>query len=127
MGRELSDHKRRWLADELTHWQQSGILSHQQARQILDGYASAAEMGQRKRRLASFVLAALAALMVGLAVLLLIGHNWNWVVAGWEALPQIAKLGAIFAVLIASHAGALWLRLRTPWRRARKLPSFSRV
>ena len=63
-------------------------------------------MGQRNRRLASFTLAALAALMIGLAVLLLIGHNWQLVVAGWEGLPRILKLAAVFLVVVGSHAGA---------------------
>jgi uncharacterized membrane protein len=116
MGRKLSDRNRRWLAGELMHWQQSGIILPDQARQIYESYESPAETGGRKRRLAGFSLAALAALMVGLAVLLLIGHNWSLVVAGWEAMPRIAKLAAVFAALAGSHAFALWLRFRTPWR-----------
>jgi len=116
MTRELSDHHRRWLSGELTHWQTAGIISAEQSREILNCYASAAEMSRRKRRLASFTLTALAALMVGLAVLLLIGHNWQLVVAGWESMSPILKLSAIFLVVIGSYAGALYLRLRTSWR-----------
>ena len=124
MGRELSDRNRRWLTGELIHWQQAGLVSPEQARRIFESYATVAEMGQRKRRLASFALAALAALMVGLGVLLLIGHNWQAVVAGWEALPQAAKLAAVFLALAASYAGAFYLRFRTPWQRGSEVACF---
>ena len=124
MSRELSDRNRRWLTGELAHWQTAGVVSAEQCRQILDGYVSAVETAHRKRRLASFSLAALAALLFGLAVLLLIGHNWSLVVAGWEALPRVAKLAAVFLVLAASYGIAFHLWLRTSWQRGAEVAFF---
>ena len=101
-----------------------GIVSPGQCRQILDSYVTVAEAGQRKRRFASFALAALAALLVGLAVLLLIGHNWALVIAGWEGLPRIAKLVAIFLVVAGSYGGAVLVWRRTPQRRSAEVAFF---
>ena len=122
MARELTDRNRRWLTGELAYWQSAGLVSPERAGQILGCYVSADEMGQRKRRLASFTLAALAALMIGLAVLLLIGHNWQLVVAGWEGLPRILKLAAVFLVVVGSHAGACTCGCERPGDAGRKQP-----
>jgi uncharacterized membrane protein len=124
MGRDISERNRRWLAAELVHWQTAGMVSPEQCRQILEGYISPDETAQKKRRLASFSLAALATLLVGLAVFLLIGHNWILVVAGWEAAPRIAKLAGVFLVLAGSYGFALRLWLRTPWKRGAEVAFF---
>lgn len=117
MARELSNRRRRWLTEELVQWQTDGVISPDQGRRILDGYVSPSEMGVRKRRLASFALVGLAVFMFGLAVLLLVGHNWQLVVAGWESLGQAVKVAIILAALGVSYAGACYLRLRTSWQR----------
>ena len=106
MSREISDRKRRWLTGELAKWQAGGLISTQQAQQILACYATAADIEQRKRRLASFVLAAMAALLVALAVLLVVGHNWQLVVAGWDSASTVAKLSTMFLILAGSYGGA---------------------
>ena len=124
MGRELSDRNRRWLTGELADWETVGIISPEQSGQILSYYVSTAEMGSRKRWLASFALAGLAALMCGLAVLLLIGHNWQAIIAGWEGMPQVLKLAAILLAVVTSHGLAVHLRVRTPWQRGSEVAFF---
>lgn len=117
MARDLSNRRRQWLTEQLTLWQAEGIISSDQNQAILDSYASQAEMGSRKRRLASFALVGLAVLMFGLAVQLLVGHNWRLVIAGWESLGQAVKVAIVFALLAGSYGGACYLRLCTSWQR----------
>jgi uncharacterized membrane protein len=124
MARDLSDRHRHWLSGELEHWRSTGIVSPEQCQQILDSYITVAEAGQRKRHFASFALAALAALLVGLAVLLLVAHNWALVIARWGGSPRIAKLAAIFLIVAGSYGGALLLWQRPPRRRSAEVAFF---
>jgi uncharacterized membrane protein len=107
--RNISEPQRRWLSDELRDWQDAGIVSAEQAGRILGRYETAGEIRERRRDQSAFVLQALAALLVFLAVLLLIGYNW-------QALPRLAKLAAVFLVLAGTYGAGFHLRYR---RRAR--------
>jgi uncharacterized membrane protein len=109
--RPISTQTRQWLSQEVDVWRSSGIVSGEQSGAILDLYDTPAELAQQKRSLALLALSALAAVMVSLAVLLVIGYNW-------EAMPAAAKLAIIFAGLLGLHAGGFWLRCFTPWRTA---------
>ena len=60
---------------------------------------------------------ALAAILVGLGVLLLIGYNW-------EEMPPPLKVTAIFGALIGTHATAFGLRYRLGWRRVSEVVFF---
>jgi len=70
---------------------------------ILDLYETVDEISSRTRRRIIFMLMGLAAFLVGLAVLLVVGYNW-------EAMPRTAKLAVIFGVIAATYAGAFYLR-----------------
>ena len=72
---------------------------------------------ERRGARALFTLTSLAALLVGLAALLLIGYNW-------EAMPSAVKLAIIFAVLLATHCGAFQLRYRLGNRTASEIAFF---
>src|SRR5439155_1864733 len=109
--RTITDRQRGWLHDELEVWRQHGIVSFEQAGKILDLYESTTEVADRQRSRAVFTLMSVAALLVGLAVLLVIGYNW-------EDLPSPVKLALIFGVLLGTHAAGFWLRYR---RQARTL------
>lgn len=103
MKRTISKRQRSWLLSELSAWSGKGILSEEQTRTILGLYETPEEVSSRSRRRTIFVLMGLAACLVGLALLLVFGYNW-------EAMPRTAKLAVIFGVIAATHAGAFYLR-----------------
>lgn len=117
MARAISDHQRRWLNDELSHWLSLGLIAPEQDLAIRACYETPEQSGQRKRLVASFALASLAAVLVGLGVLLLVSYNWQMVVAGWESLPRAIKLVAILAAIAAVQGTAIHLRRNTAYRR----------
>ena len=90
-------------------WRAGGILSDDQPARILDLYETPAEIAQRKHSIALFALSGVAALMIGLAALLLVSYNW-------QAMPAALKLTVIFGVLLGSYAAAFWLRYRSQLR-----------
>jgi uncharacterized membrane protein len=101
--RSISDVQRRWLKGELQSWQASEMITSQQASQILSQYQDEAEASQRTLSRASWVLQAISAILVFLALLLLIGYNWS-------AMSDVAKLLVIFVVVIGTYATAFYLR-----------------
>jgi len=101
--RSISISYRRWLTAELQRWQAAGVISSQQADQILSQYQDDAEASQRTLSRASWVLQAISAILVFLALLLLIGYNWS-------AMSDVAKLLVIFVVVIGTYATAFYLR-----------------
>ena len=101
--RSISARRRDWLREELEAWREQAILSEVQGNRILDLYEAPSEIIERQRSRAVFTLMAVAGLFVGLAVLLLIGYNW-------EAMPAGLKLSVIFGALIGTHTGGFSLR-----------------
>ena len=101
--RRLTDAQRHWLQDELQSWQDLSLLSETQRQGILDLYELPSESAARKHGAAMFILMSVAALLVGLALLLLIGYNW-------DAMPAPVKLAIIFGVVGGLHASAFYLR-----------------
>lgn len=101
--RAIPDKMRAWLLGELDAWRGQGILSQDQSMRILDLYETPVEAADRKRSVALFTLMGLAAFMVGLAALLLIGYNW-------QAMPAAMKLAIIFGAIVATHAVGFYLR-----------------
>jgi uncharacterized membrane protein len=104
-GRPISDKLRCWLLGEMEVWRGGGLLSEEQTGRILDGYESPAEAAGRKRSLAVFALMGVAALLVGLAVLLLIAYNW-------ERTPKELKLAGNLTAIAATYGLAFLLRYR---------------
>jgi hypothetical protein len=115
--RSISARQRGWLREELEAWQAQAILSEDQSTRILDLYEAPSEIVERQRSRAVFTLMAVAGLFVGLAVLLLIGYNW-------DAMPAGLKLGVIFGALIGTHAGGFFLRYMRGARTASELVFF---
>ncbi len=115
--RILSDKQRRWLLGELGDWRGEGIVSQEQTDRILARYEDADEASQRKRSRFTLAISGIAALLVGLAVFLVIGYNW-------DAMPRVAKLAVVFGVVVATHAAGLWLRFARDQRRAGEVVSF---
>jgi uncharacterized membrane protein len=104
-SREITDKQRGWLIGELARWHDLGLVGPDQMAQILELYGTPEEVAARRGARALFTLTSLAALLVGLAALLLIGYNW-------EDMPAAVKLAIIFIVLIGTHGCAFILRYR---------------
>lgn len=86
-------------------WQTQGIISEDHTAKIRDLYVSVQESARQRYALARFALFGLAALMVGLAVLLVISYNW-------EAIGRSIKLTIIFGAILGVYGAACWLRYR---------------
>ncbi len=99
----ISTKQRAWLLEALQAWRGWGIVSEEQAGRILDLYETPAAIVERQRSRGIFTLMGVAALLVGLAVLLLIGYNW-------AAMSRGLKLTVIFGAVAASHGGGFYLR-----------------
>jgi uncharacterized membrane protein len=115
--REIADKQRNWLIGELTGWHARGLVSSDQIAKILELYGTPEEAAQRRGARALFTLTSLAALLVGLAALLLIGYNW-------QEMAAALKLAIIFSVLIATHACGFLLRYRLGNRTASEIVFF---
>ncbi|NQT12400.1 MAG: DUF2157 domain-containing protein, partial [Planctomycetes bacterium] len=115
--RQISDGFRTWLSAEVEVWRGQGIVSDEQSTSILGLYETPREVSDRKRSVASFVLMGLAALMIGLAALLLIGYNW-------KAMPDAVKLVLVFGAILGTYAGAFYIRFRRGGRLASEVAFF---
>jgi uncharacterized membrane protein len=96
--RPLTADLRHWLLGETAHWQESGLLSADQVGRIFAQYEPEQATRQRSQNVFLFTLGGLAALLLGAAIMLLVGFNWN-------AIPAAGKLAIIFGGLIAVYAG----------------------
>jgi uncharacterized membrane protein len=90
---------------ELKVWQAQGLVRAEQVEDILGLYEMPQERADRQQSLALFALQGIAVLFVGLAVLLVIGYNW-------QELPAAAKLIVLFSGLLIVHGAAFYLRYR---------------
>ena len=99
----ISTKQRAWLLEALQTWRGRGIVSEEQAGRILELYETPAAIAERQRSRGIFTLMGVAALLVGLAVLLLIGYNW-------AVMSRGLKLTVIFGAVAAAHGGGFYLR-----------------
>jgi uncharacterized membrane protein len=115
--RPLSSSLRSWLLAELDVWQAGGIVSEEQSGKILDLYETTEGEGRRQRSLAIFTICSVAALMIGLAVLLLVGYNW-------QSMSPAVKLTILFGTLLGSYVAGFHLRYRKQWLRMSEVVFF---
>lgn len=115
--RPISQQIRQWLLGELEAWRAGGILADDQPGRILDLYETSQDAAGRRRSLAMFALSSVAALMIGLAALLVVSHNW-------QALSAGQKLAVIFGALLGLHATGLGLRYGGRWRLSSEMVLF---
>lgn len=106
MAREITEPRRNWLSDELEVWRGLGLVGEDQARAVLALYTTPREFDERRQSKGVLVLMALAATLVGLSLLLIIGYNWS-------AMSAHLKVTAVLGSLVVAHAAAGGLR----WRR----------
>lgn len=113
----ITTQQRDWLQDQLQAWGNVGIITDQQRSQILDQYETVAESADRQRSRGVFTLMAVSGLLVALAVLLLIGYNW-------EAMPAAVKLVIIFGTILGTYTLGFYLRFTMRMRLASELVFF---
>lgn len=116
-GLQISDQEREWLQGQMDLWRGEGIVTDEQAQQVLGLYESREVVVQRKRSRFFFALMGIAALLVGMSALLLIGYNW-------QAIPSAVKLIIIFAVIGATHGVGFYLRYGLQKRTASEVVFF---
>ncbi len=110
--RAVSNKVHQWLVGELETWQREEIVSPEQSSRILALYETPSEVADRRQSLAMITLMGLAAVMVGLAALLLVGYNW-------DAMPAVVKLTLIFGSILVAHGVGFHLR----YQRGHKIAS----
>lgn len=103
--RSISEHRWKWLAQEMKSWREERILSAQQINQIGQFYESSTDRSLRQSSRSLFILKSMSAILIGLAVFLVIGHNW-------KQLPDTAKLIMIFASVTGSHVLGFYIRFQ---------------
>ncbi len=103
--RGITEQQRTWLVSELNEWESHGFVSSAQAAPILDLYETHAESVERKRSTALLLLMGIAAFLVGLGVLLLVGYNWG-------AMPDVLKLLILFGVTFGTQGLGFFLRFK---------------
>jgi len=95
------------LASEANHWVQEGLLTSDQSDSILARYGTSLEQPDRKG-FGYYVLQGLAALCCGIAVLLLVSHNWAELGRGTRIIFLISStLGLNLFGFSAWRAGRL--------------------
>lgn len=87
----------RWLLEEIPRWQNESIIDADQARQLTARYAGEPSAGWGK-----IIFSAIGAIIFGLGIILLFAYNW-------EDMHRFSKLAAIFAAILAAHAGGYYL------------------
>jgi uncharacterized membrane protein len=101
--RLITEKNRAWLSEELKIWSSQGIVSDDHAARIWDLYLTPSQSAEQRHAWARFTLLSLAMLMMGLALLLVIGYNW-------QEIGRPLKLAIIFAAIFGSYATAFCLR-----------------
>lgn len=97
----------RWLLNEIAAWRNEGVIDAAQAQRLIDRYGNEPATAWGK-----VVFAAIGAVIFGLGIILLFAYNW-------EDMHRFSKLAAIFAAILAAHAGG-W-HLNRPHSQHRKL------
>ncbi len=98
-----SNRRARWLQDQVARWLSAGIISREQAEQILSDYAEGGNV--REGRLRQLFAGALLAL----GVALLLAAAGSWLAARWDYLTNWHRLLLVLAGWTVVHAaGFLW-------------------
>lgn len=96
----MSNHHQ-WLARQITQWVDRDIISRDQADTLRELYPLKDTLS-----LGRLLLTGIAAIMIGLGVILLFAYNWS-------EMSKVSKLAVIFSALLGSHLAALFIRSRS--------------
>lgn len=85
---------------DAARWVASGLIDGKTAEAII------LDVAAHERRSLSFgsILAIMAGLLLGAAILIFVASNW-------EAIPRLARVGALFAIIFAGYVGGAVLKL----------------
>ena len=86
---------------DIARWQQGGLIDAPTA----DALARDVEANERQSLSFGSILAMMAALLFGAAILIFVAANW-------EAIPRLARVLALFAVILAGYVGGAVLKTR---------------
>lgn len=103
----MKQNLRIWLKNELELWVAEGLIRREQADAIRARYPEPPPGAPWS----VILFAGFGAVMFGLGVILILAFNW-------EKIHKFGKLGLVFAVLLAAHAGGLYLRRAGSQQRA---------
>lgn len=89
------------VRQDIARWAESGIIDAATAQAMIR------DVDSRERRSLSFgsILAMMAALLFGAALLILVAANW-------ELIPRLARVVSLFAVILAGYVGGAFLKTR---------------
>lgn len=85
---------KRELATEAALWVQDGLVSRSQSEDILARYGASFPDGQKNKDRGYLILMSLAALMVGVALIIVIGANWDEI-PRWTRMGMMVSLVAV--------------------------------
>jgi uncharacterized membrane protein len=86
---------------DIARWLQAGLIDASTA----DALTRDVEANERKSLSFGSILAMMAALLFGAAVLIFVAANW-------EAIPRLARVAALFAIIFAGYVGGAVLKTR---------------
>ncbi|RWN51036.1 DUF2157 domain-containing protein [Mesorhizobium sp.] len=86
---------------DIARWLQAGLIDASTA----DALTRDVEANERKPLSFGSILAMMAALLFGAAVLIFVAANW-------EAIPRLARVAALFAIILAGYVGGAVLKTR---------------
>jgi len=113
----LTPQDRSWLMRQVDTWRKLGLMSDGQAHSILGLYEEHWESQTRTHNTAIFVLMSIGALLVGLAVILVMGFNWS-------AMPDVLKLAVLIGGVGGIHGLGFALRFSKGWKRSSEVAFF---
>jgi hypothetical protein len=108
----LSKRQRTWLKSELDSWESEGIVTQEQASRVLACYESSEDYIRHQHSMAMLTITGVAALLMGLGVLLLVGYNW-------EDLGDLQKV----SILVGGWAGIQGVGLAARFKLQARWPS----
>lgn len=89
------------VRSDIARWQQAGLIDAPTA----DALTRDVEANERKSLSFGSILAMMAALLFGAAILIFIAANW-------EVIPRLVRVAALFAVILAGYVGGAVLKMR---------------
>ena len=95
----------KWLYQELPKLISQGVLTSQTSDRLRKHYG---EIKGSNKKIALFIICgAFGTLLIGLGIILLVGHNW-------ENLPRFIRAMLSIALLVIGQAFALWVLVKRP-------------
>ena len=88
------------LAGDAKTWVEKQLITREQADQILDLYGASYPTEDR-RSIGYFILLSFAALFVGLAIIIFVGHNW-------QDIPRAIRMGGLISLTLAFQLTSLF-------------------